>query len=42
MSTETKWRKVCKVCNKTFDPENASVHDKCLQYVGIIRNEIIT
>jgi len=33
------WRKVCKVCNKTFDPDNPGVHDKCLQYSNIIRNE---
>jgi len=36
MSNE--WKKVCKVCNKDFDPENPSAHDKCLQYSNIIRN----
>lgn len=36
MSTE--WKKVCKVCNKEFNPENPQTHDKCLQYAGIIRN----
>jgi len=41
MSEDVKWKKICKVCNKDFEPENPSVHDKCLQYSGIIRNQRI-